>query len=464
MASLKVKLKQGTVHLLDQYFTGEFLNYRDIIRITIPILVDQAFIVIMSLLNTAMISSAGMAAVSAVNMVDSINIFLIQVFIAVATGGTVIVAQFKGKGNMEMVAKTTAQSIFVVSLFSIVLSVLMIVFNESVLSLLFGSAEPVVLQNGKLYLIGSSLSYPFFAIYQAVTGALRGVGDTKPVLGLSLMMNVLNTLLNVLFITMLHLSITGLVISVLTARILGMIASLIYLVKFNETIKFKIRDIFNLDFSIQKKVLFIGIPFAAEQLFFNGGKLLTQTFIVQLGTLAIATNAIANSFVLLLQVGPIALSIVIVTVVGQSLGRRNIADARKFVKSFNMLGAILFIIAAAIVLPLFPLLIRLFNPAPEIIPSIFMLVLLCAVTQPLFWSQSFILPSSLRAAGDSTFTTITSLLTMWLIRVILGYVLGIVFGFGIIGVWSAMVIEWVIRGTIFIWRFHGDKWYARELV
>ena len=166
MASVKISLKEKTVRFLDKHLTGELFTYQDIIRITLPILVDQAFIVIMSMLNTAMISSAGMDAVSAVNMVDAINIFLIQVFVAVATGGTVIVAQYKGQGNTKMVAKTATQSIFVVGLISIILGILMIVFNESILGLLFGSAEPVVLQNAKLYLIGSSLSYPFIAIYQ----------------------------------------------------------------------------------------------------------------------------------------------------------------------------------------------------------------------------------------------------------------------------------------------------------
>lgn len=114
MASVKISLKEKTVRFLDKHLTGELFTYQDIIRITLPILVDQAFIVIMSMLNTAMISSAGMDAVSAVNMVDAINIFLIQVFVAVATGGTVIVAQYKGQGNTKMVAKTATQSSFFV--------------------------------------------------------------------------------------------------------------------------------------------------------------------------------------------------------------------------------------------------------------------------------------------------------------------------------------------------------------
>jgi len=457
-------VKQRTIFLLDKYFSGATVDYKEIIAIIIPILVDQAFLILMSFLNTAMISSAGVAAVSAVSMVDSLNIFLINVFVAVATGGTVIVAQYKGKGNPEMVSKTATQAITAVTLFSLVISVLFIVFHMPVLHLLFGQAEPDVFQNARLYLIGSCVSYPFIAIFEAVTGSLRGVGETKPCLNLSLLMNLMNTTLNVLFITILHMGVEGLMISILLSRIVGMAASLIYIIKYNETIHFRIKNTLHIDFSILKKVMFIGLPFAAEQMFFNGGKLLTQTFIVQLGTLAMTAYAISNSIALLFQIGPNALGIAVVTIVGQSMGQRNILDAKKFTKSIIILSSIFFVATSVILVPFFPVMMKLFHPPGEIIPTIFTMILISAIAQPFLWSPSFIMPSALRAAGDSTFTSIASLLSMWLLRVVLGYILGITFGFGIIGVWVAMIVEWGARGLIFFIRFRGKKWYAHKLV
>lgn len=458
------KIKQKIVFLLDKYFTGESIDYKEIVAIIMPIFVDQAFLILMSFLNTAMISSAGVAAVSAVSMVDSLNIFLVNVFIAVATGGTVIVAQYKGIGNTKMVSKTASQAISAVTIFSILISVLVIIFHMPTLNLLFGNAEADVFQNAKIYLIGSCISYPFIAIFQAVIGSLRGVGETKPCLNLSLLMNLTNTGLNILLITVFNMGVKGLVISIILARILGMAASIIYIIKYNETIRFKIKNALQFDFSILKKVMFIGLPFAAEQIFFNGGKLLTQTFIVNLGTLAMTVYAISNSIALLFQMGPNALSIAIVTVVGQCMGRRNIDDARKFIKSIIGLSSILFVITSAILLPFFPLMMKLFNPPHEIIPTIFTLILISAIAQPILWSPSFIMPSALRAAGDSNFTSIAALLSMWLLRVVLGYILGITLGFGITGVWVAMIVEWSVRGMIFVGRFKGKKWYAHKLV
>jgi putative MATE family efflux protein len=459
-----LKLSRKTNSLLDKYFTGESIDYKQMFAIILPIFVDQAFLIVMSLLNTAMISSAGVAAVSAVSMVDSLNIFLVNVFIAVATGGTVMVAQYKGSGNLGMVSKTATQAISAVTIFSVMISVLVIIFHTSILNLLFGQAEAAVFENAKVYLIGSCISYPLIAIFQAVSGALRGVGETKPVLNLSLLMNLTNTGLNVLLIIVFDMGVKGLVIATIIARILGMAASLIYILRYNETIRFQIKKALHIDFSILKKVMYIGLPFAAEQIFFNGGKLLTQTFIVQLGTLALTVYAICNSIMMVFQIGPNALGIASVTIVGQSIGQRNMGDARKFTKSLIGLSSIYFVITTGLLIPIFPLLIKMFNPPAEIVPTIFTLIIIGAIAQPFLWSPSFIMPAALRAAGDSNFTSIASLLSMWLLRVVLGYFLGITLGFGIIGVWVAMIIEWGCRGLIFYLRFKGKKWYAHKLV
>ncbi len=449
---------------LERHFSGEGIAVRDIVALIIPILVDQAFVVCLTLLNTAMVSTSGVAAVSAVNMVDSLNIFLLQVFIAVATGGTVVVAQYRGSGNEEMVVRSAAQAISAVAILSLVISVLLIIFHGPVLGVLFGKAEEDVMANARVYLIGSCVSYPFIAVVEACCGALRGVAETKSSLGLSLVTNLGYMLLNVLFITVLDLGVRGLVISLIASRLIGMAISLLYLSLYNHTLHFHIRDALKIDPAIQRRIMFIGLPFAAEQMFFNGGKLLTQTFIVGLGTLSLTINAICSSLTNLFQIGSNALNLAVVTVVGQCMGRRDVADARKFVKSFIGLSTCSFILGASVMLPLFHPLVSLFHPPAEIVPTIFTIVAMTAIGQPLLWSMSFITPSALRAAGDSKFTSVVSMCSMWLFRVVMGYVFGITLGFGIIGVWAAMNLEWGVRGLVFMLRFRGEKWHAHHVI
>lgn len=445
-------------------FSGDSLDCRQVVNILIPILIDQAFIVCFSFLNTAMISSSGVNAVSAVSMVDSLNIFLVNVFVAVATGGTVIVAQYKGSGNGEMVSRSAAGAMAGVFLLSVAVGGLVILLHGPTLSLLFGKADPDVFAKARLYLIGSCISYPGIAVFEAACGALRGVGETRSSLALSLITNLSYVLFNFLFIDYLHMSVFGMVLSLNIARFLGAVCSIVYLVRINTTLHFHMRDALRVDPALLKRVFFIGLPFAAEQMFFNGGKILTQTFIVQLGTYAMAANAICNSMANLLQIPGNAIGLGIVTIVGQCIGNRNVKDARKFVRSLLVLSSASFAVTTLVILPLFGPLVSLFSPPAQIVPLIHRIVLINALFQIPLWSVSFVLPSALRAAGDANFTSVVSMLSMWLFRVVLGYLLGICTPLGLMGVWLAMDCEWGVRTLVFVLRYRGDKWYRHQLI
>lgn len=450
--------------MLQKRLSGETIDYRQIVALFIPILIDQAFIVGLNLINTAMISSSGVDAISAVNMIDSLNFFLIYIFIAISTGGTVLVAQYKGSGNPQMVTRAAASTVTSVSLFAVTIGLLMIVFHTPTLNVLFGSASPDVLDNGRTYLIGSCTSYLGIAIMEAVCGALRGIGRSRPALALSLIMNLAYVLFNFVLINLMDMGVLGMSIAINAARYLGAACAIFYLVRMDTELRVRIRDAFHVNLAMVRKILTIGLPFAAEQIFFNGGKLLTQTFIVGMGTYALATNAISSTFAGVYQIPSNALSIVTITVVGQCIGARNIRDARKFTKSFLGLSSIFFVIMAMIMLPLFHPVAALFHPPAEIVDDIFIVTTINAIAQIPLWGISFLMPSALRAAGDSKFTSIVSMLSMWLFRIVLGYVLGIVLDFGIMGVWLAMNCEWGVRGLIFCLRFRGEKWYRKRLI
>ncbi len=462
--NLLKKLLRRAAAFVSQSFTGEFFTSRQVWNIFLPIFVDQAFIVCLSFLNTAMISSSGVNAVSAVNMVDSLNIFLVNIFIAVATGGTVVVAQYRGSGNETMVSKSAAGAMSSVFLLAVGIGAFVIILHGPTLSVLFGNADPQVLSLGKTYLIGSGLSYPGVAIMEAACGALRGVGETKSSLILSLVNNVSYVLLNFLFISSLNMSVFGMVLALNISRWFAAVCSIVYLVRINVSLKFHLRDAIRFNPAMLKKIFFIGIPFAAEQMFFNGGKILTQTFIVQLGTYAIAINAIASSIIQLSQIAGNASCLCVVTLVGQCVGRKNIADARKFIRSFLVGSSVAFVIMTTALFPFFGGLIGLFSPPAQIVPTVRNILLMSGIFQIFLWSVSFVTPAALRAAGDAGFTSVVSMLSMWLFRVVLGYILGIHTPLGILGVWLAMDCEWGVRSVVFLLRYRGKKWYSHRLI
>lgn len=450
--------------LIQKNLSGECFSFKSLTVLFLPLLVDQAMVAILNIINSSMVSSSGPGAVAAVNMVDSINLFMMNFFIAIATGGTVVVAQYIGRFEPKKAGEASAQSILSCSLCALAIGVLIIFFSDPLLNILFGQAEPDVMNNARIYLIGCCISYPSFAVFQAVSGALRGMGDTRASMVLSIGMNVLVVILNFIFINGMRLSVLGATFSLNIARFLAAVAAVFYLLHTRHELCITGKHFLRFSKSMQKSIMLIGLPSASEQMFFHGGKILTQTFIVSLGTASMTAYAISMSMTVLFQVPGNALNLAIMTVVGQCMGAGNVKEAKKFMRSFIVAACILCTLVAIVMLPFTPLLYQMYSPPDGIVFETFACLIIAVIGTPLLWSMAFITPSALRAAGDAKFTSIAAMLSMWIVRVMLGYLLGIVLGFGIIGVVSAMVLEWGVRALIFALRKRGTKWYQHKVI
>lgn len=454
---------QLAIKKIQSYFSASEMDYTAVFSLLIPVIIDQFFLVSFNFINTAMISSSGTAAISAVNMVGSLNIFLVQIFAAMGLGGTVLIAQAYGAKNQQKITKNALGAIVSAVGVALFLMTLVLVFRKEALQVLFGNAEEVVLANAEVYLTGILISYPLQAIVEGTNGSLRGVGRTRSSLKLSLLMNSFYILFNFVFIYLLKMGVLGLAISLNISRLLAAIFALVMLHLHRDVFHLRKKSLFTLKWAQILQVVKVSIPFAAETMFFNGGKIIVQTMVVSLGTNVIATNAIGSSWVQMSEIIPSAMSTALVPIVGQCIGRKNFFDAKKLTKSFVIAGCICFLVTDLLMLPLFPFGMKLFNPPQEILPEIFKLVLIASGMHFITWSISFILPSALRASGDSIFTTLTSLSTMWIVRIGLGYLFGLKFGWGLPGIFFAMTVEWGVRGTIFLFRFKSGKWQEKAM-
>ena len=104
----------------------------------------------------------------------------------------------------------------------------------------------------------------------------------------------------------------------------------------------------------------------------------------------------------------------------------------------------------------------LYHLSPEATALAKRVLWLHAVMVIVAWVPSFTLPNVFRAAGDAILPMVVSIGSMWICRLGCAYLLGIVFDVGLLGVWTAMVIDWVFRGIFFTVRFKGGKWEKGE--
>lgn len=199
-------------------------------------------------------------------------------------------------------------------------------------------------------------------------------------------------------------------------------------------------------------------PFTLEQILFNGGSLLTNTYIATLPTDSIAANSIAVSLQSLFFTAAFAMQNLIMTVCGQCIGVKNYDLAKYYTKKIIKFGRFLILANVLIVFPLFPLLMMLYQPSATVEPMVYQLLIIDSIAWVLFWCDGYLIPACLRAAGDATFTTVVCLCSMWISRVACGYVMTITMGLGIHAVWLTFFIEYLIRIVVFHWRFKGKKW------
>lgn len=459
-------IKSGSFadRFLAKHFNSSYFSYREIFSMLLPLVLDQFFISIIGLLTTAMISSSSQDSVSAVSLVSPLYMMIYAIFNAISAGGTVIVAQYKGRGNKEKMRKAAGQVMLTTSVMAIISCIILVLCADPLVHFLFSAADPIVLIKSRDYLIGIATSLVFLSFYMGAFAVFRGMGETKICLRLSMIINLIHLFASLLFINVLHLDILGTILSLNIARLIGAVIAVWLMMYPKSVLRIYIKDIFHIDWSILKSISRISFPFALEQLFFNGGSMLVQTYIVTLGTVSVAANAVSNSAFSILYSAGLAVGTLSITVIGQCIGAGDKATAKKYGNKILLLGTVTILLSIAVFFPLMPFILKLYQAPPETISIIYSLLLIAMVPMPFFWVISNVMPCILRSAGDAVFSSIVSLITMWTVRVGLGYVFAIPLGLGVQGVWICMGIEWAVRTVIFYFRYRSDVWLGKNTI
>lgn len=443
---------------------------KDLQKLIIPLIIEQLLGISVGMFDTIMISSLGESAVSGVSLVDMLNVLMINIFAALATGGAVICAYELGKIKKLMEqdtsvkndfpgARSAAKQLLIVLLVaSILVAGLALFFRVGLLRLCFGAIEDDVMANALTYFVISAISYPFIAIYNGLAALFRTMGNSKITMIASFFMNLLNICGNALFIYVFNWGVAGAAWSTTISRFLGMLLLFVIISNKNHEIYINLREKFRLDFHVMKKILGIGIPGSLENSVFQLGRILVISMIAGFGTAQVAANAVANNLDSLGCIPGQALGLAVVTVVGQCIGAGDYDSARQYEQKLLKFAYLSMAVVNILILVSLPLSLRLYNLTKETLELAAILVILHDGFAMIFWPTAFVLPNALRAAQDVRFTMVVSIFSMIAFRIFFSWVIGVRFGMGIIGVWIAMIIDWVFRGGLFIWRVRSGRW------
>ena len=439
---------------------------RMICSLLIPVVLEQLLNSIMGTADTMMVSNVGSAAISAVSLVDSINVLVIQAFSALAAGGAIICAQYIGQRNKEKANESARQVLFIITAISVAVSLICLVFQKPLLRLIFGSVEPAVMRASEIYFFYTALSFPFIAAYDSAASIFRAQDNTKGPMIISIISNVMNIAGNAVMIWVFHMGVAGAALSTLISRIFCAVVVIIQLRKEKEGQEIVVRDYFEIrpDWSMIRRILGLGIPSGIENSMFQLGKLAIQSTVSTLGTTAIAAQAMTNILENLNGIAAIGVGVGLMTIVGQCLGAGRQDEAVYYIKKLCVIAEVIIIISCLGVFALTKPITILGGMEKESADMCFHMVMWITIVKPLVWIMAFIPGYGLRAAGDVKFSMIVSCCTMWACRFCLCVFLIRVMGFGPMGVWIGMFADWTLRGIIFTWRFHSRKWLQHKVI
>ncbi len=437
---------------------------KDLKQFIIPLFFEQFLTILVGLADTFVISFVGEAAVSGVSLVNSFNTIFIYLFTALASGGAVIVSQYIGSEKYQQANKSASQLFMISVVFSIIITIFSLVFNRSLMRLIFGKVEEDVMIACITYLRISAYSYPALAIYNAGAALYRSIGKTNTTMYISIISNIINVIGNILGVFVLHAGVSGVAYPSLIARVFSAVAITMLCFHVENKVYYIKKYIFCWDTKLLKCILGIAVPNGIEQGIFQFVKVALSSVVALFGTYQIAANGIAQSIWSLAALVCVTMGPVFITVIGQCMGAKQIQMAENYFKKLMKITIMFSVIWNVLIFLITPVMMYFYTIENETKHIVIILVLIHNVFNTIAFPFADSLGKGLRAAGDVKFTMTISIITTVGIRLLFSILFGIILGWGVIGIACAMCLDWCSRAVLFYIRFKKGKWKNFELI
>jgi len=435
---------------------------RQLVRLMIPLIVEQGLTILVGMCDGVMVSAVSEAAISGVSLVDMINAVILVLFAALATGGAVVTSQLLGARRQAEARYSAGQLVTLTFAMGCLMMALCLVFAKQLLNLFFGSIDADVMEAGLIYLRITALSFPFIALYNAGAAIFRSVGNSKVSMQVSLWMNGINVAGNALCVFVLKMGVAGVAVPTLVSRAVAAAMILTLAGKKDQVLYLEAKELYPIDRKIMGKILRIGIPSACENSFFQFGRLLVVSMIALFGTTQTSANAVANNLDSIATVVGQAMGLAMVTVVGQSVGAGDKEQAVFYLKKVMKWSIAALTVVNVLLILFVNQLIGLYSSlSPQTVELTRTLVLIHSTAVIIMWAFSFVLPNAFRAANDVNFTMWVGVGSMLVFRVGVSWILCVHLGWGALGVWIAMILDWVCRISFFLPRALSGKWLSK---
>ena len=435
----------------------------DLKKLYIPILIEILLTVSVGVADTMMVSQAGETAVSGVSCFNTIQNFLIALFSAFATGGSVVVGQILGMKNIDRAKNAVKDLMYLTIIVSVLLSIVFIVLKEPLLRLIYGESEEAVITAALDYAAPILISLPFLASQSSLNAILRVQGKTKTTMWTSIIANVINVVGNAVFILVFHMGALGVGIATLISRIVS--AMILFIASRSKKLQAPFEKILQIRHkgNMMGTIFSIALPSGLENSIFQLGKIVMIATIAQCGTSSMAAFSVLDNIGTFSNITGQAAGQTLMVVGGYAAGAGRFDESRRLTKVFMEIAYGTMALLAVVLFIFLKPIISIYSFSPETAKLAYRILSEYMIWSTLVWPLSFSFPIILKSSGDVKFTMIVAILSMWIFRVFLARVRGIYLGFGIVGVMWGMYIDWVVRSIAFVIRYRSGVWTEKRI-
>lgn len=431
---------------------------RDVLRLALPASAEQLLSMMVGIVDTFLVGHLGAAPLAAVGLANQWVFVATALFGAIATGTTALIARFIGAQDPRQADQVLRQSVLVGALIGLLSTVLGLTLARQAVLLLGAPDDVIDLSINYLRVVASI--FLFSTLMFIGNASLRGAGDTRTPLYVMLVVNIINiavawTAINGPF-GLPQLGVVGSALGAATGRLVGGVLVIALLIRGRAGIRLRLAGL-RPDWGLIRRILHVGLPTGMEQILFRSGHMVYARMLAELGTIAYAANQVAMNALSISFMPGFGFALAATTLVGQGLGARDPEGAQQRGYTAYRLGAGLMTVMG-IVVALFPeQLIGFFTEEAGVIAVGSLPLRLVGLVQPLL-AASMVFAGGLRGAGDTRYPMVITAAGIWGLRVPLAYLLGLVMGWGLVGAWSAMAIDFGLRGILNFLRFRGGGW------
>ncbi len=430
-----------------------------IFRFALPMLIGNLFQQFYNIVDSIIVGNfINKQALAAVGASFPVIFTLISFVIGIGSGATIVISQYFGGKDYDKVVRAIDTTFIFMFFVSIIVTALGLMLGEQIFSLLQLPEEllPQAMTYFTIYIGGS---FVFFG-FQTTSSILRGLGDSKTPLYFLMIATVFNVLFDLLFILVFNMGIAGAALATVISQGGAFITAIIYLNRTHELIQFSFKGLV-FDKEIFKKSLRIGLPTSFQQSFIAIGMTALMGIVNQFGTNVIAAYSVGMRLNSLATLPAMNFGSALSMFVGQNLGAGKIERVRKGYLSTLFMSAAISVLVTLLVVFFGRNLMGLFTQ-DEIVISIGAEYLLIVGSFYIVFSIMFSTMGVLRGAGATIITMISSLLSLWAVRLPIAWWLSAEMGYE--GIWWANPIGWAAGLAIVLSYYLSGRWKTKGLV